>query len=135
MPIVIPTEQVRERLNSDHQFRRATKYWSAQLLLKVSAEGYVLEIVDGLVRRFEPGADQFDHYAAVLGGSERDWEQLLEQVPPPFYQDFFGAFFQHDFEMAGDLDAVFSHYWAFLRLLDVLRDAVGGVTSGAAASR
>ena len=135
MPIVIPTDQVRERLNGDHQFLRATKYWSAQLLLKVGDEGYVLEIVEGAVRRFEPGAGLFDRCTAVLGGSERDWEQLLEPVPPPFYQDFFGAFFQHDFEMAGDLDAVFSHYWALLRLLDVLRDAVGGVTSGEAAGR
>lgn len=122
MPIAIPTEKVRERLNRDGQFRRAAKYWSAQLLLRIGTERYVLEIVDGTICRFDGGADQFDRYTAVLGGDEGDWERLLEPVPPPFYQDFFGAFFQHEFEMAGDLDAIFAHYWALLRLLDILRD-------------
>lgn len=126
MAVGIPTEQVRERLNEDDQFRRAAKYWHAQLLLRFGAEGYVLDIGDGVIRRFEAGANQFDRYTGVLGGSEEDWARLLSPVPPPFYQDFFSAFFRHQFEIAGDLDALFAHSWALLRFRDIMRDVTGG---------
>lgn len=130
MGVVIPTETVRDRLNTDVVFGHAARHWNTQLLLRVGTDGYVLEIADGRVRRFEAGADQFERYAGVLGGEEGDWEQLLAPVPPPFYQDFFGAFFQHGFQMAGDLDALFSYYWALLRLLEVTRAAYNGVDDG-----
>lgn len=130
MGVVIPTEAVRDRLNADPVFEHAARHWHTQLLLRVGDEGYVLQIADGKVRRFESGADLFDGFAAVLGGTEDDWARLLSPVPPPFYQDFFGAFFQHDFQMAGDLDAVFSYYWALLRLLEVTRAVYNGADAG-----
>lgn len=127
MGVVIPTEAVRDRLNADPVFAHAARRWSTQLLVRVGEEGYVLVIREGVVTRFEAGADQFDRYDAVLGGTDHDWAELLAPVPRPFYQDFFGAFFQHGFEMAGDLDAVFSYYWALLRFLDVARAVSNGL--------
>jgi hypothetical protein len=116
------TDETREIANRDFQFRNATRWWSFALMLQVGDDKYILDIVEGEIRRFERTEDQFQSYSAILGGTVADWENLLEMTPPPFYQDFFGAWFQHGFTIAGDLHGLFAHYWALLRLLDVMRE-------------
>jgi hypothetical protein len=117
----IRPEQVLAALNADGQFRHAARRWTIEIVLGVGDERYVLDILDGHVRRFEPTSDLFQACGARLAGTENDWCKLLEPVPVPFYQDFIGAWFNHGFEISGDLRSVFAHYWALLRLLDVMR--------------
>jgi hypothetical protein len=117
----IRPEQVLEALNADGQFRHAARSWSIEIVFGIGDERYVLDILDGHVRRFEPTDDLFQACGARLAGTEEDWRNLLEPVPVPFYQDFIGAWFNHGFEISGDLRSVFAHYWALLRLLDVMR--------------
>jgi hypothetical protein len=117
----IRTEQVLEAVNADGQFRHAARRWTIELMLGVGADRYIFEVLDGHVRRFELTDDRFQSSAARLAGTEDDWRQLLEPVPVPFYQDFIGAWFNHGFEISGDLRSVFAHYWALLRLLHVMR--------------
>jgi hypothetical protein len=119
--VVFPTDELRNKLNEDHQFRNAARRWNAQLLLRVGDKGYLVEIVDGHILRFDADAGQFDGFSVMLSGTEDTWEQLLAPVPRPFYQDFIAAFFQHGFEIAGDLESAFSYYWALLRMLEVMR--------------
>jgi hypothetical protein len=121
--VKIWADTVREKANSDVQFQNTARQWSFDVLLKVGDDDFILEIKDGLIARFEPNGDRFQGCDAVLGGTDHDWQQLLELVPPPFYQDFFGAWFQHGFTIEGDLKGLFSHYWVFLRLLDLMREA------------
>ncbi len=115
-------DAAREAANADAEFRYAARHWTSQLILKVGDDRFLFDVVDGEVRRFELTDDQFQGYSAILAGTEHDWEELLKPVPPPFYQDFFGAWFQHGFEISGDLRSVFVHYWALLRLLDIMRE-------------
>ncbi len=107
--------------NADPQFLRAARLWNFDILFRVGDDRYLMTIVDGQIKDFVRTDDVFRRYSAILGGTVQDWDLMLKPVPPPFYQDFFGAFFQHDFDMAGDLDSVFAHYWALLRLLDIMR--------------
>jgi hypothetical protein len=123
--VKIWTDEVRGKANVDFQFRNAARMWTFDLMLQVGADNYIVDIVDGEIRRFEITEDQFQGYSAVLGGTDADWQNLLQPVPPPFYQDFFGAWFQHGFTMAGDLHGLFAHYWAMLRLLDLMRETGG----------
>lgn len=126
MALKLDTDEIRRMANSDPQFLRAARLWNFDLLLRVGETAYLMEIVDGEIKRFHETGDIFRRYSAVLGGTESDWQNLLATVPVPFYQDFFGAFFQHEFQMAGDLDSLFAHYWALLRLLDLMRASQNG---------
>jgi hypothetical protein len=119
--INIRTAQVLDALNADSQFRHAARRWTIELMLGVGDDRYILDVLDGQVRRFELTDDLFQGCGARLAGTEDDWSKLLEPVPVPFYQDFIGAWFNHGFEISGDLRSVFAHYWALLRLLDVMR--------------
>ncbi len=121
MVLKILTDDIREKANADPRFNRSARFWTFELLLRVGADSYLITILDGRIARFDQTDDIFQRYSGVLGGTEEDWLQLLKAVPPPFYQDFFGAFFQHNFEISGDLDSIFAHYWALLRLLDLMR--------------
>lgn len=94
-------------------------------MLKVGDDRYIFDVADGEVRRFELTTDQFQGSSATLSGTEEDWAQLLKPTPMPFYQDFFGAWFNHGFEISGDLRSLFAHYWALLRLLDIMREVAG----------
>jgi hypothetical protein len=117
----IRPEQVLEAVNADGQFRHAARRWTIELMIGVGDDRYIFDVLDGQVRRFERTEDLFQSCSARLAGTESDWRELLEPVPVPFYQDFIGAWFNHGFEISGDLRSVFAHYWALLRLLDVMR--------------
>ena len=129
MAVKIWNDAVRDAANADWQFRYAARRWTCDLMLKVGDDRYIFEVVDGEVRRFELTTDQFQGSSATLGGTDQTWEQLLRPVPVPFYQDFIGAWFNHGFEISGDLRSLFAHYWALLRLLDIMREA-GSQASG-----
>jgi hypothetical protein len=118
----IRDDEVREAANADRLFAHAARQWTCRLQLKIGDTRHIVDVLDGHVRRFEPTEDLFEASDITLGGSESDWDQLLRPVPVPFYQDFIGAWFNHGFEMSGDLRSLFAHYWALLRLLDIMRE-------------
>ncbi len=122
MNSMLPAEAIRSALVADPLFAYAARRWTCRLLLKVGEDRYLLDILDGTVRRFEATTDLFEACDIVLGGAAQDWDELTRPVPVPFYQDFIGAWFNHGFEMTGDLRSLFAHYWALLRLLDVMRE-------------
>lgn len=121
MALTIQAEAIRTALEADSLFTHAARRWTCRLLLKVGDDRYLLDVLDGRVRRFELTTDLFDACDIVLGGREQDWDELTRPVPVPFFQDFIGAWFNHGFEMTGDLRSLFAHYWALLRLLDIMR--------------
>ena len=132
MALTIWTEAIRAAANGDRLFGHAARRWTSTLQLKVGDQRYILELLDGQVRRFEATEDLFEASDITLGGTASDWAHLLAEVPVPFYQDFIGAWFNHGFEMSGDLRGLFAHYWALLRLLDLMRSIngdVGGVVN------
>src|SRR4051812_6064527 len=102
MPVTLPCDATKDALNSDPEFRLNAQHWDAAVKLKVGERTYLLRVVDGTVAEFKDEWDAFDPYSITIGGPEEGWEQLLKPIPPPFYQDFWGAFFRHDFEMGGD---------------------------------
>ena len=128
MTVEIRNDELRAAANADYQFRYATRRWTSQLLLRVGDDKYLLDILDGEVRRFERTTDQFQSFDATLGGPVDVWEQLLRPVPAPFYQDFIGVWFNHGFEISGDMRIVFTHYWALLRLLTIMRNTASDGT-------
>ncbi|MDO8212219.1 hypothetical protein [Conexibacter sp. CPCC 206217] len=122
MTVKLPCAATRAALNEDPEFLINARLWNVGMKLRVGEQAYLVQIEDGKVARFTDEPDQFDTWTISIGGPEDGWEKLLEPVPPPFYQDFFGAFFRHDFEMGGDLASLYASYGAVRRLLEVLRE-------------
>jgi len=121
MPIQLPCEVVRTTLNDDPEFQLTARLWTATLKLVMGDVTYLMKVEDGVVTEFTDEPDHFDPYSIVIGGPEDGWEKLLSPVPPPFYQDFWGAFFRHGFEMGGDLPSLYASYGAVRRTLELLR--------------
>jgi hypothetical protein len=46
---------------------------------------------------------------------------MLEPVPPPFYQDLFGAVAHHGFMFAGRIEDVGPYYPAIMRIIALMR--------------
>ncbi len=120
MTVVLPTEATKAALNEDPEFIHAARYWTASVRFVVGDTDYLLQVNDGAITHFGD-RDIFEPYQITIGGPEEGWAQLLKPEPPPFYQDFFGAFFRHGFEMGGDLESLYAHYDAIRRLLQTMR--------------
>jgi hypothetical protein len=108
------------RANGDGEFRLAARAWTATLRLDLGDESRSLRIQDGAVRDVAAcaAAAPCDVFVSAPGAA---WEQLLEAVPRPFYQDLFGATVHHGFALGPDAMDWAAHYPALRRLVDLLR--------------
>jgi hypothetical protein len=121
VPVILPPATVQEALNADPEFRLAARYWTARIKLTIGEGAYFLKITDGAVTSVSDTPTGFDSYTIEIGGPESDWEEILAEVPRPFYQDFFSAFLRHGFTLAGDLELLYAYYGAVRRMAEVLR--------------
>ena len=109
--------------DSDRELARCARFFTGALHLGVGAERWSL--------RFEAGNFAGVGLAeAALGARDiaivaapAEWEKLLAPVPPPFYQDAFGASLHHPVSLGGDLDTLFAYYPAVRRVIEILREA------------
>jgi hypothetical protein len=130
MTVTLPCEETKQALNEDPEFALAARLWSAGVRLDVGGRKHLLTVRDGVVEQFTDDPDPFDPYTITIGGPEEGWGHLLQAMPPPFYQDFWGAFFRHDFEMGGDLELLYVGYGAVRRMLEVMRETYNRTTVG-----
>lgn len=122
MSVKLPVMEVQRKLNDDPEFLLNARLWTATVKFMVGEDPYLLKVVDGRVVEFTDTPDHFDPWTIRIGGPANGWEKLLMAVPPPFYQDFWGVFFRHGFEMGGDLPELYACYGAVRRVLEVLRE-------------
>jgi hypothetical protein len=112
---------LQEALNGDPEFRLAARYWNSRIKLAVGEQPYFVTVVDGVVVDATDVATGFDPYTIEIGGPVETWEEILAEVPRPFYQDFWSAFFRHGFTLGGDLELLYAYYGAIRRMADILR--------------
>jgi hypothetical protein len=122
MTVTLPCEETMQALSEDPEFALAARLWSAGVRLDVGDRKHLLTVRDGVVVDFTDEPDPFAPYTIIISGPEEGWGHLLEPTPPPFYQDFWGAFFRHDFDMGGDLELLYAGYGAVRRMLEVMRE-------------
>ena len=113
---------VREKINSDQEFQIASRFMNENVLLEVDKTQCILKIRDGLVNDIMINPGPMESWSFVIRAPENAWEKLLKPFPPPFYQGFFSASMREDFQFAGNLEALFAHYWPTQRLLTILRE-------------
>lgn len=112
-----------ERFAADRELALAARFWDGVLHFAVGPARVAL--------RFEPGrAPRIESNAAAVGARDvevsaepDEWEKLLAPVPPPFYQDVFGAALHHPVSLGGDFETLYAYYPAIRRAIELLRES------------
>jgi len=91
---MIAWNELKQRLHQDGEFRVAARFWNATLRLDMGEASHRLRFEDGSLVDVSPcSADTACD--VFVTASEAEWHELLAPVPRPYYQDLFGAQFQH----------------------------------------
>jgi hypothetical protein len=114
-------EYVRERVNSDPEFRIAAKFMSEDILFGVGDSQCIFEVRDGVATEIVLNPTPMDRWDYFIKAPEESWEKLLQPFPPPFCQGFFSAAVREDFQFGGNLEDLFAYYWATQQLISILR--------------
>ena len=115
---MLPWTELAERVNADPEFRLSARLWDATLRLDMGDSSHSLRFEDGSlvdVSSCAAGAacDLF------VSASEDQWRELLAPVPRPYYQDLFGAQWQHGVRLPEDQVAYAAYYPALRRLIQL----------------
>lgn len=124
---VMNLERWRDAANEDAEFRLAARFWSSALRFDMGDAACLLTVEDGRIDRIEeldPAARRRSAWRISIVAPADEWNRLLSPLPPPFYQDLWGATNRHGFEVGGDLEEFCQYYPAIARLLETLRAVV-----------
>jgi hypothetical protein len=114
-------KDLQKALNDDSEFRIAGRYWDGSLRFEFGADVCRLELRSGEVVSIDTAAAEPGRGDVVIKAPVGDWAKLLEEVPPPFYQEFYPASMHHGFRLEGDPDYIWPYYWALRRSGEILR--------------
>ena len=106
--------------NEDGEFAIAARMWDSDVLLVSGTDAVRLAVRAGRITHVAAAAADAAAPIRVAGPPE-GWEKLLRAVPPPFYQDIFGAAAHHGFTIEGAIEDVYPYYPARRRLIEILR--------------
>jgi hypothetical protein len=116
---MISWSELPDRVNRDAEFRLAARLWDATLRLGIGDASHSLRFEDGSL--VEVAACEGDAPCDVfIEASEDDWRELLAPVPRPYFQDLFGAQWQHGVRLPEDPIAYAAYYPALRRLMQLL---------------
>lgn len=116
------TAYVRDSINSDPEFRLASRFFSKDILLVVGDSKCIVRVRDGNVTEIKLNPTFMNPWSFFIKGSAETWQKFLQPIPPPFFTDLYGCISRQNFELGGDIEAAFAHYWALTRMLDELRE-------------
>jgi hypothetical protein len=116
------TAHVRDAINSDPEFRLASRFFSKDILLIVGEAKCIVKLRDGNVTEIKGNPTFMNPWSFFIKGSAEAWQKFLQPIPPPTFTDLYGCMSRQHFELGGDIEAAFAHYWALTRMLDVLRE-------------
>ena len=119
---LIDGPRIREAANSDPEFAIAARFWNGDVRMDVGAQAHALRMKDGRIAAFEKLATPPDgaSWDLWIAAPPEAWEQMLQPVPRPFWQDFMAAARQ-GVVLAGDPACFGPYYPALRRLLEIMR--------------
>jgi len=118
----IEVEGTRTSINNDPEFRLAAKFFSKDILLVFGESQSIVRVRDGKVEEILLNPAPLDPWSFYVKASTESWEKFLRPQPPPFYNGLFPAMMRQTFEVGGDLESAFAHFWAVTRILDIIRE-------------
>ena len=120
-------ERLQTAANNDPEFRIAARFWDTVLRITMGDTAHLLYIRDGqmtAVRPWDPMQQVWTSWQVSITAPAEDWSKFLAPLPPPFYQDLWGATLHHGFTVEGDLASFYPYYPAMRRLFDLMRAVV-----------
>jgi hypothetical protein len=119
---MIDWQSLAQRLNADGEFRLAARHWTATLRFDVADESHAIRREGGQVTGVT--ACTATRACDVFITAPRDtWEQMLQPVPRPFYQDLLAAAAHHSLLLNTDWLDIAAYYPALRRLVEILRES------------
>ena len=128
--INLPVEDITARLNRDPEFNLSARYWNCDIRFVIGDDVYFMHIENGQVAYFQQGSQGHDPYNINIGGPKALWEKMLEEIPRPFYHDWFAASAHHQLDFSGDLESAFAYYYALRRINALMGEAVRAQRQG-----
>jgi hypothetical protein len=110
------------RVNADGEFLLHARFWNATIKLRVGATSYRLDVRDGKLNGCAPWLGTIAGDLAIEA-DDTEWNNLLEPMPRPFYQDLYAATLHHGFSVSGDTLNYCAYYPAVRRLVELMREA------------
>jgi hypothetical protein len=119
---LIDGPRIREAANADPEFTIAARFWTGDVRMDVGNAAHALRMKDGRVAAFETLTAPPDDtvWDLSIAAPPEAWEQMLQPVPRPFFQDFMAAA-RHGVVLAGDPASFGPYYPALRRLLEIMR--------------
>lgn len=117
-------ENLREALNTDPEFQLSARYWNGLVKLDFGDRVYIISVHDGSVENIQEDPTMYDPSDLSISASSEGWDELLAEMPRPFYQDIYSASVHHDFEIEGDLEQFFAYHAALRRMTQIMRGMV-----------
>jgi hypothetical protein len=112
-----------DRFAADRELALAARFWHGALYLGVGRARIALRFEPGRAPRIEPSAAPAGARDVEVSAELAEWEKLLAPVPPPFYQDVFGAALHHPVSLGGDFETLYAYYPAIRRAIELLRES------------
>lgn len=112
-----------ERFARDPELAIASRFWDGALHLGAERERVALRFAPGRPPRVEASAAPLGPRDVEVSAAPAEWAKLLAPVPPPFYQDVFGAASHHPVSLGGDFETLYAYYPAIRRVIELLREA------------
>ena len=122
--LVLPVEAILTQLNDDPEFKLSARYWNCDIRFIIGDDPYFMHIENGRVVSFQRGTQGHDPYNINISGPEHVWEQMLEEIPRPFYHDWFAASAHHELDFSGDLESAYAYYYALRRIKAIMSRTV-----------
>ncbi len=116
------TAHVRDAINKDPEFKLASRFFSKDILLVVGDWKCIIKVREGVITEMKLNPTFMNSWSFFIKGSTETWQKFLQPIPPPFFTDLYGCISRQNFELGGDIEAAFAHYWALTRMLDILRE-------------
>ena len=119
-------ERLRAAINSDPEFRLASRHVSLKLCLGIGLDWnnkqILAQIFDGQIVRLEHVVDftQLEQHVAV-NATEEFWAKFLSPVPPHPFQSVFAGMTIGQATVSGCMQRYMACYWAIARLMDLMR--------------
>ena len=106
--------------NDDGEFKIAARLWDGDVVLVSGDDVVRLTVTAGRITEATAAPANTDAQIRIAGPAE-GWAKMLQPLPPPFYQDLYGAQIHHDFAIQGAIEDVGPYYPALRRLIELLR--------------
>jgi hypothetical protein len=116
------TAHVVDAINADPEFKLASRFFSKDILLVVADAKCIIKVRNGVVIEIKLNPTFMIPWSFFIKGSAETWQNFLQPMPPPCFTDLYGCISRQNFELGGDIEAAFAHYWALTRMLDILRE-------------